>query len=109
MIAAVLSPKDDSDTDRNVMLILEPANIAKLQLGSPIVKCLNDFFPDLPCKINIFLSYTPDIVWVGQRLSIGEDLADTVRASLSRPEVFTRTLDPEALKRGEIAAKPTSR
>lgn len=103
MIAALLNTEDT--TKESILLVLEPANIEKLQLGQPIVKLLNDFLPDLPVKIEICIAFTPDIVWVGDRLKEGRDLADTLKVSITRTPVYSRTLDPEALVKGEIKEK----
>ena len=100
MIAALLNTEDANS--EIVLFILEPANVEKLQLGSPIVKCLNDFFPDLPKRIEVSIAYTPDVVWVGEQLRAGKDLAQTLFASIARLPVYMRTLDPEALVQCEI-------
>ncbi len=103
MIAAHLNTGDES-TD-SIMFILEPPNMEKLQLGQPIVKLLNDFLPNLPAKIEIILAYTPDIVWVGEQLAEGKGLAQTLSASITRPAIYNRHLDPEALVKGDIKTK----
>ena len=88
-----------------MLLILEPSNFAKLETGQPIVKRLRDFFPELNMNISIMLTYTPDIVWVGDQLQQGKDFGRTIEASLMRPKVYSRELDAEALKRCEIKKK----
>lgn len=104
MIAAHLSNEAGSTTER-ILFILEPVNIEKLKLGLPIIKRLDELLPGLP-PLEILIGYTPDIIWVGQNLASGRDLRETILASLDRKEVFSRTLDPEALRRQEIAPMP---
>jgi hypothetical protein len=81
MIVALL--KTDGP-DEIVMFLLEPANVAKLQLGQPVIKCLNDFLPNLPCKVEICLSYTPDVVW-GRRAACGGCRSCTDGAGIAQP------------------------
>jgi hypothetical protein len=50
MIVARGGGKDGTDV---VLMVLEPGNIAKMQIGQPIVKSLNEFLPELPIKVDL--------------------------------------------------------
>lgn len=96
MIVALMNvPEGSSPT---VVFILEPGNVAKLELGQPIVKDLRDFLPNLSQNVVVMLGYTPDIVWVTEQLAKGGDFAEVMRASMTREPVFSRELDPEVVK-----------
>jgi hypothetical protein len=87
-----------------LMLVLEPGNIEKLAKGEPIQKWLNEFLPELTRPIEILLMYSPDIVWVAQKMR-AEGVTDAVRMaeiideSLSRPPVVVRDMTAEEMKK----------
>lgn len=78
-----------------LLFILEPANIAKIQLGQPIIKKLRDFLPGITPDTQIAITYSPDVLWVCQQMKAGKSLTDALEASLTRPEVFARPDDAE--------------
>ena len=83
-----------------VLMILEPANLAKLQLGQPIVKSLNEFIPELTTKIDLLLAWCPDVGYLEERVKSGIGLVDALKDAMTRAEVFNRPYrDPEALEK----------
>ena len=71
-----------------VLMILEPANLAKLQLGQPIVKSLNEFIPELTTKIDLLLAWCPDVGYLEERVKSGIGLVDALKDAMTRAEVF---------------------
>lgn len=86
-----------------VMLVLEPGNLEKLKAGEPIHKWLNEFIPELPTKIELLFSYTPDAAWVAERMKDCKGdalrLAELIQESLTRPPVVVRDRTAEEMRR----------
>jgi hypothetical protein len=97
MIAARLH---DNDTGEQILLlVLEPANIAKLQLNQPIVKPLNEFLPELPIKVELVIAYCPDTEFVAERVKAGANLLEALQESMSRKEVYSHSEQAEEIER----------
>lgn len=100
MIAARLHDEKGSVC---VMLVLEPGNLEKLKAGQPIHKWLNEFIPELPLKVELLFAYTPDAVWVAERMKgckgDGLRLAELIQESLNRPPVVVRDRTAEEMRR----------
>jgi hypothetical protein len=100
MIAMRLS---DEEGRVCIMLVLEPGNIEKLKSGQPIHKWLNEFIPELPAKVELLFSYTPDVPWVlEQAKACGNDalkFAEIIQRSLSRAPVVVRDRTAEELRK----------
>jgi hypothetical protein len=85
-----------------VMLVLEPGNIEKLKSGQPIHKFLNEFIPELRCKVELLFSYSPDVMWVAEQLKGVTDvqkMAEIIDQSLTREPVVLRDRTAEDMKR----------
>ncbi len=100
MIAARLH---DENGSLCVMLVLEPGNLEKLKAGEPIHKWLNEFIPELPTKVELLFAYTPDAVWVAERMKGCKGdalrLAELIQESLTRPPVVVRDKTAEEMRR----------
>lgn len=101
MMAAKLS---DHEGKVCLMLVLEPGNMEKLKSGEPIHKWLNEFLPELDRPIEILLTYSPDVVWVSERMKAegvndGIRMAEIIAESLSRKPVVVRDLTAEEMKK----------
>jgi hypothetical protein len=93
MIVARMVGKDSpSDSPGNTLLfLLEPGNIAKLQMGHSIVKKLHEFMPDKFAEdAEIIIALCPDIGYVAERVKAGDDFLDAVEKAMKRPEVYLR-------------------
>jgi len=90
MIVASVNKASTKNGNNLLLLILEPANLEKLKLGQPIIKNLNQFFPQLPEKVDLMLAYTPDAEWLSEQLANNKNLVDSLSNSLERPEVLIR-------------------
>jgi hypothetical protein len=100
MIAARLHDEEGSVC---IMLVLEPGNLEKLKAGQPIHKWLNEFIPELPTKVELLFAYTPDAVWVAERMKACEGdalrLAELIQESLTRTPVVVRDRTAEEMRR----------
>lgn len=76
--------------DKALMLILEPGNIDKLQLGDPIIKDLKQFIPELSSDLKLIMAWTPDCEWLAAQIKAGANLVDALKKSLTRDEVHVR-------------------
>ena len=95
MIAARM--RRDGTPDQ-LILVVEPGNIAKLELGQPIVKRLNEFLPELPGEVNLVLAFSPDVPWVVEQFNSGRtDLGQIVEESLSRKPNYREGEEAEAM------------
>jgi hypothetical protein len=90
MIVTKINKASTKNGNELLLLILEPANLEKLKLGQPIVKNLNQFFPQLPVNIDLMLAWTPDAAWLSEQLLNNKDLIESLSRSLELPEVFIR-------------------
>lgn len=72
----------------DLLIILEPGNIALLQAGRPIHRPLSDFLPTLGGTVSI--AFTPDVPFVQREVEKGVPLMEAVEKSLTRKEVFER-------------------
>jgi hypothetical protein len=90
MIVTKINKASTKNGKELLLLILEPANLEKLKLGQPIVKNLNQFFPQLSEKIDLMLAWTPDAEWLSEQLLNGKDLIKSLSNSLELPEVLIR-------------------
>jgi hypothetical protein len=80
----------------SLLILLEPGNVAKLQLGEPIVKDLKEFLPDFP-PLEIVIGYCPDVQFVSAQVKAGMPFAEALQKSLDRPEVYVRPHEAEYL------------
>ena len=81
----------------HILIVLEPGNVASLQVGKPIGKNLSEFVDGM--KGTITIAFTPDADWVREQIKGGARLLDTLEASLTRKEVYERPYhSPERLK-----------
>lgn len=87
-----------------LLVILEPGNIAKLEAGQPIIKKLSDFLPGV--NTDIVFAYTPDILFVTQKIREGCEVSEVLEESLTRPKIFTRNYhEAEDLSKAELKEK----
>lgn len=84
---------------KSVLMILEPGNIEKLRLFQPIVKKLNEFIPELPFEVELVIGFTPDAPFVSGLITRGVGLAEALKRSVAREEVFPVAHDPESMVR----------
>jgi hypothetical protein len=79
--------------DDSLLVILEPGNLDLIQIGKPVVIPLSHQVPELP-SLKLSIAYTPDIVWIRDRLREGMPLPQAIESSLTRPEVHSRPSHP---------------
>lgn len=96
MIVAKMEGANGGDA---LLFLLEPGNLAKLQLGQPIVKKLGDFIQAVGPDTELILAYCPDVQFVADRVKAGDDFLKALAKSMSRPEVFVRPDDAESIER----------
>ena len=91
MIAAHLEDRENGQ--ESALIVLEPANIARIQMGEPIVLDLAKF--GLP-PVQMVIAYSPDTIWVAEQVvKHGKDVLDSLRLSLMREPVYQQTGDAE--------------
>jgi hypothetical protein len=104
MLAA---PLHNDDGRICLLLVLEPGNLEKLKSGQPIHKWLNEFVPELPAKIELMLTYSPDLEWVAQQAADqiktaecdGPTLLQIIQESLTREPVLVRNRSAEEMRK----------
>lgn len=88
MIAAVVGPNNKPKGDQ-VIIILEPANLANLRRGVPLAVNLDQFRPELEDQFNAILIYTPDIDWISEELrKPGAVIGEVLSQGIKREPVF---------------------
>lgn len=95
----IVARMEKEDGQPSLLLLLEPGNIGKLQLGQPIIKNLKQFMPDLEQDIEIVIGYSPDVQFVADQVAAGESFLDAVSKSMKRKEVYVRPAQAEAVVR----------
>lgn len=90
---------ENESGEQTLLILLEPANIAKLQINQPIVKALNEFLPELPEKVELVIGYCPDMVFLAERIKAGILLPDALAESMNRKEVYSRPEQAEEVER----------
>lgn len=78
------------DKGELLLMVLEPGNIAKMQLGQPIVKKLKEFLPELPEDIELMICLCPDVGYLAERVRSGDDFVEALEKAMKRPEVYVR-------------------
>jgi len=85
--------------NNKILFILEPGNLAKLELGQPIVKKIKQFIPELEREIEIAIGYSPDIQYVADEMNKGVSFEKALESSLERKPVFLRSDKCETLQK----------
>lgn len=96
MIVAKMGKESPGES---LLFILEPGNIAKLQLGQPIVKNLHEFLPELPVNSEIVIALCPDVQYLADRVKAGDDFVTALGKAMKRPDVYVRPQDAETVVR----------
>jgi hypothetical protein len=93
----------DEEGNICVILVLEPGNLEKLKAGQPIHKWLNEFIPELPRKVELLFTYSPDVMWVAEQLKDASGdvlkMAEIIESSLTREPVVVRDRTAEEMKK----------
>jgi hypothetical protein len=90
---------DNDNGEQTLLILLEPANIAKLQINQPIVKALNEFLPELPEKVELVIGYCPDMVFLAERIKAGVSLQEALTECMGRKEVYSHPEQAEEIER----------
>lgn len=87
MIVARMGEEGAPDS---LLVLLEPGNLAKLQLGQAITKDMSEFLPGVTPGTNLVIGFCPDVQFVADRVKAGDSFFEALKASMDRPEVFLR-------------------
>lgn len=99
----IIAKLDDKDGKNCLLMILEPGNIAKLQLGQPIVKDLREFIPELKSPYEIVIGFCPDVEFLADKVRAGMDFTQALELAMKRKEVYVRDYkDAETLTRHKL-------
>jgi hypothetical protein len=88
-----------TDPGNSLLFVLEPGNIAKLELGQPIVKKLHELMPEFAEDAELIICLCPDVAYVAERVRAGDDLADALEKAMKRPAVYVRPEQAEAVEK----------
>lgn len=84
-----------------LLFVLEPGNIAKLELGQPIVKHLKEFLPNIEQDIEIAIGYSPDVDYIAEQVQGGSTFESALARSLQRRPQYRSHESSEQLKKVE--------
>lgn len=86
----IIARATGEDGNQLLLMILEPGNISKLELGQPIIKKLKEFIPELPEEIEFMIALCPDVAYLAKRVKDGDDFISALKKAMKRPNVYVR-------------------
>ena len=95
----IVARMNNEEGNEGILFLLEPGNLAKLELGQPIVKKIKQFIPELEKEIEIVIGYSPDIQYIAEQVNKGVSFEKALEASFNRKPVFVRSDKCETLQK----------
>jgi hypothetical protein len=99
----IIARMGKTDPGESLLFLLEPGNIAKLQLGQPIVKKLHGLMPQFSEDAEIVIALCPDVAYLVARVKAGDDFMTALEKAMKRPDIYVRPQDAEEVVKFEAA------
>ena len=71
-------------------------------MGMPLIREIKQIVPELNIELQLMIAYTPDAIWLEEKVGEGMPLADAVVSSLEREPVVRHSPNTEVLIQKEI-------